>query len=290
MLIEYEWKLDHHIRIAPKAQHEFIHARYSAHDVKELPVPWSHSQNDSVGGLLYIIGKAFERDNKTLRNENDKNIVQKLVLYLSTLKYWQCEDAGAWEEEVAVRTSSIAACVAGLRAVKDIVTVPDMLIENGMDALYELFPYETKTRRQDLAQLTAIFPYTGVFGKEMSRIIVENVEKNLLRKNGVLRYKSDSYYSTLEKQYGRGLPLESYLGTEAEWTFGFGYLAIAWMELGEYDKAKKYIDMFESIANEKGEFPELYMADGTPNKNTPLLWTHAVYINCIQKYEQYINK
>ncbi len=285
MLKEYEWKLDHHTYVPPKAQHEFIHARYSKQNVKELDVPWSHAQNDAVGGLLFGIGEGIRYGKQMLRDEKDKELVQKLVLYLSTLRYWECKDAGAWEENLELRTSSIAACVAGLRNVKDIVNVPDILIENGMDALYELFPYETKTRKQDLAQLTAIYPYR-VFGDEMSKIIVENVEKNLLRTNGILRYQSDSYYSTLEKQYGRGLPQESYLNTEAEWTFGFGYLAIAWMELGDIEKAKYYIEKFESVANEKGEFPELYMADGTPNKNTPLLWTHAVYLNCIQKLEK----
>jgi phosphorylase kinase alpha/beta subunit len=285
MLKEYEWKLDHHIMFPPKAQHEFIHARYSAHDLKEINTPWSHAQNDAVGGLLFVIGEGIKHKKKVLRDEKDKEIVQKLVQYLTTLRYWECADAGAWEENLEVRTSSIAACVAGLRNVKDIVSVPEILIDNGMDALYELFPYETKTRKQDLAQLTAIFPYR-VFGNEMSKIIIENIEKNLLRDKAVLRYKYDSYYSTLEKKYGRSLPLESYDKTEAEWVFGIGYLALAWMELGDYDKAKYYIEKFESLANENGEFPELYMADVTPNKNCPLGWTHAVYINCVQKYEE----
>lgn len=274
MLIEYEEKLTHHTKVAPKVWFEHIHARFSAEDVKEINTPWSHAQNDAVGGLLFGIGEGIKVGKKMLRNEKDKEIVQKVVLYLATMKYWKKEDAGAWEEGLELRTSSIAACVAGLRNVSDIVCVPDLLIDNGMDALYELFPYETRTRKQDLAQLTAIYPYR-VFGDEMSKIILENVEKNLLRKNGVLRYQLDSYYSTLGT---RDLPLDCYVGTEAEWTFGFGYLAIAWTELGDYDKARKYLELFESVANEKGEFPELYLANGIPNKNTPLLWSHAVYI------------
>lgn len=291
MLKEYEWKLDHHIMFPPKAQHEFIHARYSAHDVKEVNSPWSHAQSDGIGGLLFGIGEGIKNNKNILRDNKDKEIVQKLVQYLSTMRYWECEEeVGAWEEREwkGARTSSIAACVAGLKNVKDIVCVPDILIENGMEKLYELFPYETRNRKQDLAQLFAIFPFR-VFGNEMSKIIVKNVEKNLLRRNGILRYQYDSYYSTLEKQYGRGLPLEAYDKTEAEWVFGFGYLALAWMELGDYDKAKYYIEKFESVANEDGEFPELYMADGIPNKNCPLSWTHAVYVNCIHRYEQGVN-
>jgi phosphorylase kinase alpha/beta subunit len=177
-----------------------------------------------------------------------------------------------------LRMSSVAACVAGLKGIASYVSVPQQLIDAGMKTLHELFPNETKTRAQDLAQLTAIYPYR-VFDDEKSEVIVRGVEANLVRELGFIRYQDDSYYSTLEKNNGRGMSAGSYIGSEAQWTFGFGYLSLAWRTLGNTEKAKEYLARFEGVALPDGAFPELYLADGTPNLNTPLLWAHAVYIN-----------
>lgn len=155
MFKEYEWKLDVHCTIKPVYPFEYIHARYSK-DIKEIDVPWGHAQNDAVGGLLFGIGEGTKKGKAMIRDSHDLRIVQKLVQYLQTLEYWKCADSGAWEENMEVRSSSIAACVAGLRRLQDVVNVPQSLIDKGMAALYELFPYETPTRKSDLAQLSMI--------------------------------------------------------------------------------------------------------------------------------------
>src|SRR5205085_6250267 len=116
MLIEYEDKLTYHTKHKPVLWYEFIHARYSAKDVKEIPDhEWGHSQNDAVGAILWGIGEGVKKGKKMIRNLKDLEIVQKLVYYLETLEYWNHDDSGMWEEYRERRSSSIAACVAGLR-------------------------------------------------------------------------------------------------------------------------------------------------------------------------------
>src|SRR5690606_488430 len=117
------------------------------------------------------------------------------------------------EEWREVHSSSVGACVAGLKAVEHLVEVPDSLIQKGLNTLFDLFPRESETKRADLAQLSLIYPYrlfTGVLGE----VIVKQVERKLLRARGVIRYEGDSYYSTLEQEHGRSLPREAYIGTE----------------------------------------------------------------------------
>jgi phosphorylase kinase alpha/beta subunit len=196
------------------------------------------------------------------------------------------EDGGYWEEINEKRSSSIASCYRGLLSVKDIVDVPDSLIAKCKESLYELFPYETPTRKYDLAQLCLIYPYK-VFGDEMSEIIIKQVEDNLLRERGVIRYIGDSYYSTLEKEHGRGRSRTFYESTEAEWCFGFCFLSLAWLQLGNIEKAKYYIEKTEEVMLSDGSVPELYYAKTNKyNPNTPLCWSNAMYIQAKEAYEK----
>ena len=57
-----------------------------------------------------------------------------------------------------------------------------------------MFPNETTTRQCDLAQLFLIYPMNLLTGPQ-KQIILNNIEKNLLRENGVIRYLDDIYYN-----------------------------------------------------------------------------------------------
>jgi phosphorylase kinase alpha/beta subunit len=287
LFIEYEWKLDIHTKKKPELWYEFIHARYSAQDVKEIhDHKWGHAQNDAIGAILWGIGESIKYGREVIRNAKDREIVQKLVWYLETLEYWNHDDSGMWEEIREVRSSSIAACVAGLRKVQGMVNVPRDLIKKGMIALYALFPRETETRNADLAQLSLVYPYNvfGLFGGDLSEAVLENVENNLVRERGVIRYKGDSYYSTLEEQHGRGLSRKFYEGEEAEWCFGFGFLSLGYSALGNLEKAKYYLDKLESTILDDGSIPELYYSKTNKyNVNTPLGWSSAMHILAAEK-------
>ncbi|MFB9326769.1 glycoside hydrolase family 15 protein [Paenibacillus aurantiacus] len=275
---EYEWKLDILCKQKPQWEWEYLHARYSYEDVREIHEEWGHIQHDMIGAFLFGLGQGAERGKKMLRDKKDREIVQKLVYYLCNVEYWHDPDNGMWEEWREVHASSVGACVAGLKAVERMVHVPEEAIQAGLRSLMGLFPRESHDKPADLAQLSLVYPYrlfTGVLGET----IVRNVEKRLLRERGVIRYEGDSYYSTLEREHGRGMPMSFYYGTEAEWTFGLPWLALCHRELGNPAEAAEYVRRTEAVMLEPGKLPELYYSGTSePNPNNPLGWSCAMYI------------
>lgn len=279
---EYEWKIDIHSTQKPHFKHEYIHPRYNAIDLKEVEQEWGNAQHDAIGAILFGIGQGLKAGKNILRDSTDIAIVQKLVNYLGTCQYWIDADNGMWEEWEEVHSSSIGACVAGLKEVSHIVEVPSHLIRNGMRALANMFPLESADRPVDLAQLSLIYPYKVLEGVD-AEYVVSRVESMLLRRKGVIRYQGDSYYST--KGENRGLSLKDYYGTEAEWCFGLPWLALCHMEFGNYDKAEKYIKQSERTMLQDGSIPELYFANSDMyNGNTPLGWSNAMYVLAKEKF------
>ncbi|XJZ28062.1 glycoside hydrolase family 15 protein [Bacillota bacterium Lsc_1132] len=282
---EYEWKIDIHTRQRPREQWEYIHARYSAREVKELEVPWGHAQHDAIGAVLWGIGMGQKYGKSIIRDAKDHEIIQKLVWYLNCVQYWEDPDNGMWEEWREVHSSSVGACVAGLQAVREIVFVPRELILNGYKTLAALFPRESGDRPVDLAQMSLIFPYRILIGHD-AQIVLQQIETHLLRERGVIRYQGDSYYSTIESG-GRHHPLHHYFGTEAEWTFGYPWLALCNLELRNFSKARRYLEQTEKLMLEDGSLPELYFANSCSyNTNTPLGWGSALYILAKEKMER----
>jgi len=277
LLIEYEWKIDIHTAQKPHEAWEYIHAKYDADNVRELLEPWGHAQHDAVGMLLWAIGEGERQGKRILRNTRDRIIVQKLVYYLHTCEYWHDLDNGMWEEGREIHASSVGACISGLRSVSYLVDVPEYMISNGLATLERLGLNETFDKSEDMAQLSLIYPHR-VYSRENAIMVLEQVEQRLLRKNGVVRYLGDSYYSTLEDT-GRHHPSAYYAGTEAEWCLGLPWLAICHTELGNCDKARHYIERTEKVMLADGSLPELYFANtNLPNPNTPLGWANALYV------------
>lgn len=276
---EYEWKLDIHTQKKPVHEWEYIHARYTSKEIKELhDQSWGHIQHDMVGAFLFGLAAGLGRKKKMFRDDRDQQITQKLVRYLQTVEYWKDPDNGMWEECREIHSSSVGACVAGLLAIGAYVEVPDSLVDNGIAQLFQLLPRESEDKRADLAQLSLIYPY-GLLQGPLADYVINQVEKWLVRERGVIRYEGDSYYSTLEKKYGRSHPPSFYHGTEAEWTFGFPWLALCHLQQGNFDKAQNYLKKTEEIMLEPGNLPELYYSGTSiPNPNTPLGWSCAMYI------------
>jgi GH15 family glucan-1,4-alpha-glucosidase len=277
LLIEYEWKIDIHIKERPCEPWQYIHAKYDPFEVRELAEPWGHAQHDAIGMLLWSIGAGERYGKRIIRNQKDRNVVQKLVYYLQTCEYWHDADNGMWEESRETHASSVGACVSGLMAVNYLVDVPAFLINQGLVTLEAFAGSETPNRSSDLAQLSLIYPH-GVYSRETAIHVLNKIEAKLLRRNGVIRYQGDSYYSTLEKEGRHHAPM-FYLGTEAEWCLGLPWLALCHIELGDYEQAKAYMDRTEQIMLPDGSLPELYYANtDDPNPNTPLGWANALYV------------
>lgn len=282
IFLKHEWKIDIHTKQKPHLMYEYIHPRYTKDSLEEIDQEWGNCQHDAIGAFLWGIGEGSKRGKNMLRDSHDHRIVQKLVWYLATCEYWIDSDNGMWEEWRELHSSSIGACVAGLTAVRNLVFVPYELIQKGYMTLASLFTHESASRPIDLAQLSLIYPYNIYIGEDAKRIVKE-VEKKLLRSRGVIRYEGDSYYSTREHE-GRHHPLPYYYGTEMEWTMGLPWLALCHLQLNNPHKAKEYVNLTESIALDNGYLPEGYLANtNTPNPNTPLGWSNALYIVAKEK-------
>ena len=266
-------KIEQAICNKPNATHNYIHAKFCAETLEEITNDWGHHQIDAIGLFLYMIGFAHERKIPVIESENDREMIQLLVGYLISVRYWEMPDNGMWEEWEELHSSSIGAAVAGLQKIKEqnLATVAQSLIDHGVDALGNLLPKETPVRDQDLAQLSLIWPYR-VVSEEMRDEILARVIKNLTQSKGLNRYLNDNYY-------------RSDNGISAEWTFGYFWLAIIFAEMGERGDAEYWFNHGINTMTPDGLLPELYQ-NGMPNKNTPLGWSHSLALIAQKKLEK----
>ncbi|MCI0183764.1 glycoside hydrolase family 15 protein [Sulfoacidibacillus ferrooxidans] len=273
---KYKWKIEYHAEKRPEATFEYIHPRYDPDRLEELHEPWGNAQNDAIGLFLFGIGEGLRVGKTMFRDESDREIVQLLAKYLVNLEFWQDADNGMWEEYAELHASSIGACVAGLMAISPYVLVDQTAVRYGMHALIDLLPRESATKECDLAQLSLIYPYQ-LLPMELSREIVAQVENQLLRQKGVIRYKGDQYFAEE--------------GSEAQWGFGLPWLGLCYLIVGDVEKAHSYLLWTESIMPKPGILPELYLGQsGSPNQHTPLAWAEAMYVLLHEQVSEWRNK
>lgn len=267
VFLKHEYKIDWMIQQPhPKEPFRYIHARYDPSTLNELSEKWGNKQNDAIGAALFKIGELEGRGIRIIRNENDQRILQKLVHYLEAIHYWHDADNGMWEENEEVHASSVGACVAGLKAIEKVdgINVPMELIRKGEETLNKLLPRESETKEVDLALLSLIYPY-NVITPQQRETILKNVEEMLVREKGVIRYAGDKYYNEND--------------AEAEWTFGFPWLAIIYKQLQNPEKYAYYTRKTMDVMNDHGEMPELYFGNtDRHNENSPLAWAQALYV------------
>src|SRR3989344_2908647 len=270
---KHEYKIDHAIAKKPEYPYEYIHPRYDPETFDEFWEDWGNKQNDAIGCILFKIGEIESKKKyKILKNKEDKRIVQKLVDYLSTLEYWHDPDSGIWEEEEEIHSSSIGACLAGLKMISKVkgIKVPKELIKKGQETLKTILPRESLKKFVDLALLSLIWPY-GIVNKKQTEEILKNVEYHLLKKRGVIRYKGDHYYNKNPDKFSE----------EAEWTFGLSWLSIIYNKLGKKAKADQFLKLAEKTITKEG-VPELYLSNTNKyNDNIPLGWSESLLIVAI---------
>jgi phosphorylase kinase alpha/beta subunit len=263
ILAKHECKIDWAIRQKPEHSYQYIHARYHPETFEEFWEEWGNKQNDAVGALLFKIFDLESKGIKVIRNEKDIRVLQKLVDYLESIEYWHDEDNGMWEENVEIHASSVGACVAGLKKASIMLDVPQELIKKGEETLKRLLPRESETKEADLALLSLIYPY-NVVDETQKHAILKNIEEQLVRNKGLIRYIGDKYYNK---------------NGEAEWTFGFPWLAKIYKEMNKPNKYAFYMRKTLEAMNEKGELPELYYANSDEhNENSPLGWSQAMFL------------
>ncbi len=265
MLHQARPKIEHVLCNPPKNVHEYIHAKYAQDTLLEITNDWGHHQVDAIGLFLYMVGFAEAHEQSVVDTQEDREMIQILVQYLTSVRYWEFPDNGMWEEWMELHTSSIGAAVKGLEMIKEerLAIVPQSLIEEGRKALFSILPNETPMRDQDLAQLSLSWPY-NIIPREIEDIILYRVTTRLIQSRGVNRYLDDNYY-------------RSDNGISAEWTFGFFWLALVYAKRGARAQAKMWFARGMSTMTPEGDLPELYQ-NGRPNPNTPLAWTHSLAI------------
>jgi phosphorylase kinase alpha/beta subunit len=279
IFVKHEWKIDHAIAKKPEFKHHYIHARYHPETFDEFWEDWGNKQNDAVGAILFMLGELeYIHKINILDSEDRKRVVQKLVDYLQSLRYWEDPDSGVWEEDEEVHASSVGSCLAGLRSINrlEYINVNEELINKGQEALDKLLPRESEKKFVDLALLTLIYPYNVVTAEQRDKIL-ENVEYHLVKDMGVVRYKNDYYYN--KNMDGRS--------EEAEWTFGFSWLALIYSRMGNKDKARQFMNLSFKTINDQEEIPELYFSNTDEyNANSPLGWSESMFVIALHNFQK----
>lgn len=249
---------------------QFIHARYNPETLEEFWESWGNKQHDAVGAVLFKLADFEAQGRSVLRNDQDRKTVQTLIYYICNVEYWHDADSGMWEENEEVHASSIGAVVAGLKKWQEVggMDVDPDAISRGEDALNKLLPRESESKFSDLALLSLIYPY-NIVSSDMARTIVDNLVYHLTKDKGVIRYKFDAYYNKNQDGYSE----------EAEWCFGLSWLAIAYKQLGDNQKAHEFLDKATATITRDGKIPELYYSHTTDaNENNPLGWSESMYV------------
>ncbi len=154
------------------------HIRFDGQTLEELNETWSHAQNDALGYFLWLYCKLAYAGLVPLQPEQ-LEILGLFPLFFQTVRYWEDEDSGHWEEARKIEASSIGVVVAALDMMRRLLIersintftiaekpvtlgLLDELIANGCQALARILPAESiqpgHERLYDSALLFLIYP------------------------------------------------------------------------------------------------------------------------------------
>jgi hypothetical protein len=211
----YQHRFDAVIRgeVDPEVPMNRPHIRFDGKTLQEVDDDWSHAQNDALGYVLWLACRMAADDALAL-SAADLQLLGRFPLYFRAIRYWQDKDSGHWEEKRKVEASSIGVVVAGLRALRALLTTRgidtlavdgepvsaallDTLIGAGDQALASILPAEcidpADYRAYDAALLFLIYPL-NVVSPDQQNAILANVEAHLRGEHGIRRYLNDSFW------------------------------------------------------------------------------------------------
>ena len=245
------------IRNPPGTSFDFIHARYQPTHFEQLADEWGHNQLDMIGLFLFLVARLPEKGIDVFhygRQHEDRILLSHITRYLETLEWWNCPDYGVWEEGPKLNSSSLGAVLSGLQGLLRL-NDPDLFfnvaqLEKGRTALRKLLPSESAGRSCDLAQLSLIWPF-DVLDAEQAKTVLANIESELVRELGVIRYRKDAYFNGADPRLitVRDARIEQEVadyeeddrktfphaaeGTEAQWPLGLAWLSIVHAKLAK---------------------------------------------------------
>lgn len=218
--IKHQWRLEKIIsgEIDCDEPMNRPHIRFNGEDLSEIAQKWAHAQNDALGYFVWLFSKLCH-EGHALITAKEKELLALFALYFGTIRYWEDEDSGHWEEKKKVEASSIGVVIGALEELKILVEETgdggfsyqnkaitrgylDNLIAQGRKSLDKILPAEciqddpSKNRRYDSALLFLIFPMRVIAeDEEMADQILSDVAHHLQGDYGIRRYRGDSFWS-----------------------------------------------------------------------------------------------
>ncbi len=268
-------KLSKHEIINPN---DFLHTRYTLEGY-ESNHKWENFQLDGYGTWLWGLTqhiKFTSNENLFIEFKESINIIKK---YLSLL--WDHNNYDCWEENLEkVHISTLACIYGGIKEISQFYSdielsqltnkIKEFVLNRGV--VNNHFVKYIGTNEVDASLLWLSTPFRLVETDEKVMLnTVDIIEKDLV-KNGVHRYKNDTYY-------GGG-----------EWILLTAWLGWYYTEINQKSRAHNLLKWIESKADKDGNLPEQININvlnpdfyhkwvkekGKPAKT--LLWSHAMYI------------
>lgn len=257
---------------------DFLHTRYTLKGY-ESKHKWVNFQLDGYGTWLWGLTQHIRftgNENLLIEFKESINIIKK---YLSLL--WNHNNYDCWEENLEkVHISTLACIYGGIKEISQFYSdielsqltnkIKEFVLNRGV--VDNHFIKYIGTNEVDASLLWLSMPFRLVEPNEKVMLnTVDIIEKDLV-KNGVHRYKNDTYY-------GGG-----------EWILLTAWLGWYYTEIGKRSKAYNLLKWIESKADKDGNLPEQININvlnpdfyhkwvkekGKPAKT--LLWSHAMYI------------
>ncbi len=306
------------------------HIRFTAQTLGEMPVEWSHAQNDALGLALWFRFVLANNGAMPVTPE-DSRVFGVFPEYFEAIEYWQDKDSGSWEEARKVNCSSIGAVVAGLEEMlrhkqstckgsgsPSCATQTkklEVLIAKGRKALDAKLPFESPPERMvDSALLSLIYPLGAVRDRGTQDAILNLVQARLKGEVGIKRYVGDSYFC---QDYDEWFPpdqrstnfsarmdfRDAHLqpNCEAQWCIFDPVLSIVYgqrflADRSDLDSFRRQVHYFNrSLAqlSADGQCPELYFLKNgryISNTHTPLAWNQANQALALRLMEQSVGE
>lgn len=265
---------------------DYLHCRYAA-DGSPAAEEWPSFQLDGPGIWLWSLARHHRGGGRL--TEELRVAARGVGRYLAEL--WRLPSFDAWEEfPDEVHTSTLAAILAGLRALRELDPEAPERVTQAVDGIQRTlretadavghFPKWRGNSEVDASLLWLAVPY-GLVGVDepLFAATLRRIERDLVAPGGgVHRYRADTYYGG-----GAWLLLAASLGRVYVRRGGSGDL----------ERAQRIRRWIEAQADDQGRLPEQVATDALHpeaidpwrrrwgESARPLIWSHAFYLDLI---------
>ena len=246
------------------------HIRFDGFSGSAVEEKWPHAQNDALGAFMWLLCRLV-LDGVMPMNLRIWDFLAWMARYFESIRYWEDEDSGHWEETRKIAASSVGTVNAGLKECLKVarryqrnnlegvsVFAIEAMLQKGMSAMNRILPWECiqsddkKKRRYDAALLFLVEPF-NIVDDHMAERIIADVTENLEGEKGIRRYLLDSYwgpdYRTVPPEK-RTIDLSedviqrddyAVAGKEAQWCIFDSVISIYWGRVYRHSRAPGHL-------------------------------------------------